>query len=63
MTELTEEQCNSLRYFWEERQDIERYADFEKLKHVIQSKHPELLKAWENYKISIRIMNAVIRRI
>lgn len=36
MEKLTEEQINDLQYFWEEKGDLERYCDFEKLKPQIQ---------------------------
>ena len=35
--------------------------DFEKLKPQIQEKFPELLKAWYDYKASIKIMDAVVK--
>jgi len=35
-----------LRYFWEERGDIERYTDYE---NVIKNR-PELKKLWTDYK-------------
>lgn len=60
MEKLTEEQISYLKYFWEERGDIERYCDFEKLKPQIQEQFPELLKAWYDYKASIKIMDAVV---
>jgi hypothetical protein len=56
---LTEEHKSMLKYFWEEKGDIERYCDFEKLKPIIQEEYPELLKAWYDYKTSIRTMNAI----
>ncbi len=58
---LTEDEIRRLKYFWEEKQDIERCYDFESLKPKIQQQYPELLKAWDDYKISIRIMDAVVK--
>ena len=60
MKKLTEEQKSSIKYFWEEYDNIERYSDFEKIKPQIQEQYPELLKAWHDYKVSIKIMNAVL---
>ena len=60
MKKLTEEQTSSIKYFWEEYDNIERYSDFEKIKPQIQEQYPELLKAWYDYKVSIKIMNAVL---
>lgn len=63
MRELTEDDINNLKYFWEEKGDIERYVHFEELKPQIQEQFPELLKAWSDYKTSIKIMDAVIKSI
>ena len=60
MEKLTIEQISDLRYFWEEKGDLERYAFFEELKPQIQEQFPELLKAWYDYKASIKIMDAVV---
>lgn len=60
MESLTDEQLQSLKYFWEEKQDLERYIDFERLKPQIKKEHPEILKAWNAYKESIKTMNSVI---
>ena len=60
MEKLTEEQIYILKYFWEEKQDIERYCDFEKIRPDIQEKCPELLKAWNDYNLSIKNMDAII---
>ena len=59
MSKLTDEQKSMLKYFWEEKKDITVYCDFEKLKPIIQEEYPELLKAWIDYQISIKIMNTV----
>ena len=60
---LTDTQISDLKYFWEEKGDLERYCDFEELKPLIQEQYPELLKAWYDYKASITIMDAVIKNI
>jgi hypothetical protein len=61
MSKLTDEQKSDIRYFWEEKGDISRYCDFEELKPIIQEEYPELLKAWYDYKASIKIMDVVIK--
>ena len=60
MEKLTSEQIESLKYFWKEKSDLERYAFFEELKPQIQEQFPELLKAWYDYKAGIKIMDLVI---
>lgn len=59
--ELTEEQISDLKYFWEEKSDIERSSSFEKMRPSLEQHNPEVLKAWNDYKVSIKIMNAVIK--
>lgn len=61
MEKLTDEQISDLKYFWEEKGDLERYVYFEELKPQIQEQHPELLKAWYDYKTSIKIMDVVVK--
>lgn len=60
MEKLTEDQIQDLRYFWQEKGDLERFCDFEELKPQIQNEYPELLKAWYDYKASIQILNLVV---
>jgi len=57
---LTEHDINSLKYFWHSKGDLERLTTFEELKPLIEKEYPELLKAWNDYKVSIKIMEAVI---
>ena len=61
MSKLTDEQKSMLRYFWEEKGDITKYCEFEKLKPAIHEEHPELLKAWYDYQVSIKIMDVVCK--
>lgn len=62
-TELTKQDINDLQYFWQEKQDLERFVDFERLKPLIQEKKPELIKAWNNYKASVKILDLVIENL
>ena len=48
------------KYFWEYKGDLERYCNFEKLKPQIQNELPEVLKAWEDYKTSIKMLDIVM---
>lgn len=61
MSKLSDEQRESLRYFWEEKGDITRYCDFERLKPVLRDEFPEILTAWDNYQASIKAMDIAIR--
>ena len=58
--ELTQEQIDDLRYFWQEKGNLERYCDFEKLKPQIEKQLPLLFKAWNDYKLSIENLNMVV---
>ena len=57
---LTEEDKSSIVYFWEEKDDLERWSGWKKAKPAVAREYPEILKAWEDYKTSIRTMNAVV---
>ena len=61
MERLTDAQISLLKYFWEDKGDLERFGKFEQLKPQIQEQYPELLKAWYDYKASIKIMDAVVK--
>jgi hypothetical protein len=61
MEKLTDEQIDSLKYFWEEKGDLERYSEFKELIPQILEQYPELLKAWYDYKASIKIMDKVVK--
>lgn len=60
MEQLTQTDIDQIKYFWQEKEDIERYINFEELKPEIQKKFPELLKAWNDYKAARKIMYLVI---
>lgn len=60
MEKLTKQELNDLVYFWQNKGDLERFTNFEKLKPKIENEYPEILKAWNDYKTSIKIMNSVM---
>lgn len=63
MSKLTKEDLGDLVYFWQYKGDLERLTTFERLKPQIQEEYPEILKAWNDYKASIKIMDAVMNSI
>ena len=63
MEKLTEQDLNMLKYFWQEKEDLERFIDFEKLKPLLEKEKPEVLKAWNNYKSSKKILDIIIDNI
>ncbi len=52
------EMLETLHYFWDEKRDIERWAGFDREK--IAAEYPEIIKAWDDYSTSKRVMSAVI---
>lgn len=61
MGELTESQISDLKYFWEEWGDLERMASFDDIKPMLQEEKPEVLKAWNEYKTSMKILDIIIK--
>lgn len=57
MNKITEEELAELKYYWEEKEDLERYSEFESIKEDLQEEYSNLLKAWENYKYAKHILN------
>ena len=60
MEKITKDEIVMLQYFWEEKGNIERYIGFEVLKPKLEKQFPEVLKAWNDYKASERILDAVM---
>ena len=57
----TEEDYNMIKYFWEEKGDITRWANWEKRKNVIFFNHPELAYAMDDYDKALKFMNLVVK--
>lgn len=57
---LKDSDLEMLKYFWESKQDIERYAGFEEIKADLEREFPEIIKAWNDYLMSQRTLDAVI---
>lgn len=52
---------NSLRYFWEDKRDLERYFAFDR--ELLKKRYPEVLDAWDRYKTAERSLSAIFRGI
>ena len=63
MEGLTEQDLDMLKYFWQEKEDLERFTDFEKLKPLLEKEKPEVLKAWNDYKAYKKILDIVMDNI
>lgn len=57
---MTESDKNMLDYFWREKEDLERWSDWKERMEAIRHSHPEIPKAWEDYKMAKRILSALI---
>lgn len=63
MQKLTKEELSSLQYFWQEKEDLERLWNFEELVPMLEVEKPEVMKAWRDYKASIKILDLVMDNI
>ncbi len=59
---LTDEDLASIRYFWFGKGDIERWSGWSSARPAVAREYPEIIKALEDYKTSIRTLNAVIKQ-
>ena len=48
-------------YFWEEKGNLERFTGWEELQPTLQLHHPEIIKAWADFKTAKGILSAVLR--
>ncbi len=58
-----DEDIRMLQYFWEEKEDIERYCDFEDIKEDLAENYPEILKCWNDYKITKKLLGIVLTNV
>ena len=57
---LTEQDLIDLQYFWGEKGDLERLSTFESLRPLLAKERPDILLAWDNYKMAIKMMDIVM---
>lgn len=62
-SKLTVEDLNDLQYFWQNKEDLERFSTFERLIPLLEQERPEVLKAWSDYKASKKILDIVIENL
>lgn len=58
----TPDDLRMLYYFWDSKEDIERYAGFKEIKQDLKENYPEILKAFKKYKKAIRNMSSVFNK-
>ena len=54
-----EDVVKMIAYFWQEKGDMERWCDFDR--DYLAREFPAVLKAWDDYKISRLVLDAVVR--
>jgi hypothetical protein len=57
---MTRDDIDQIDYFWRNKDDLERWSEWETKKEAIAVECPELIQAWEAYKSAIRNMTAVV---
>ncbi len=50
-----------IRYFWEEKGDLERNADWENVIPILERECPQIVKAWRDYIAARAILDAVVK--
>mgnify|MGYP003147317607 CR=1 FL=1 len=60
---ISMEDLRMVKYYWEEKEDLLSWCDWENRKGAIQEFAPEVVKAWEDYFTARRILCAVIESI
>jgi len=58
---ISEEDSRMIQYFWEEKGDIERWTSWKDKLPSILEEAPELVVAWNNYKIATRTLTTIIK--
>lgn len=54
-------ELETMRYFWEQKEDLERMSGWDALQPELRARYPEIVAAWESYKTSRRMLTAVLR--
>lgn len=60
MDEITEEDLNSIKYFWNEAGNPTCWIGWEKALPALRRQFPEIVAAWESYQTAIRTMTACV---
>lgn len=60
MSKLTDTDLNDLIYFWTYQHDLENLTSFKRLMPILEREKPEILKAWNDYKASIKILDLIM---
>lgn len=58
---ITEQDLASIRFFWEEKEDVERWIQWKDKLPLLREQHPELVDAVERYRIAKLTLSAVVK--
>jgi len=56
LDEIRKKHSNSIQYFWNEKRNLERYSDWEEVKHAF----PEIARAWNDYRYQSNILDTLV---
>ncbi len=60
---LTDSDTNMVKYFWQEKGDIERWSSWEEKLPLFIEEYPELVTVLINYKTSKKILDIVVENL
>lgn len=60
---ITEDDISVLKYFWFEKGRLDGNSSFDQVKEDLKKSHPEIWKAWKDYKKSKEIFNNIMKNI
>ena len=47
-------------YFWQEKEDLERYCSWKEIQDDLRNNYPHILDAWLRYKSAITTLNSLV---
>ena len=63
MKKITEDDIRMVKYFWDEKGDVKRWAEWNEHLADFEKEFPELVKVVQDYDMAKKILNAVIKGI
>jgi hypothetical protein len=56
---MTEEDLDMLKYFWEEKRDLESYRGYKRIEDQLKIERPDIYVFWEKYKQAEKALNII----
>ena len=60
MNKLRNSDISMLKYFWQQKEDLESWTEFKEKFPLIKEQFPYLADAWEDYKRSKLLLDIII---